>query len=279
MIIVEGPDAAGKSTLVDFIAHYTGWPIQRSEGPPKYPGEMNDRVRRYCDLPADTIFDRHPVISQPIYGSLRTHHDRIHPPLIKETLDRAPTIIYCDPPHDAMDRHIRSTVDTDHHLDAVRSNFAHITSLYRMWAIHNAHIMYRIGDDASKILRWLTAFNPEIDMRQFHQRFGLEYTGSPRWLPEEISNFRYKFLEEELEEYARARTHEKAFDALIDLVYVAIGTSYLHGFPFQKGWQRVHAANMKKVRATRPDDSLRGSSFDVVKPNGWTAPDLSDLVR
>jgi len=36
---------------------------------------------------------------------------------------------------------------------------------------------------------------------------------------------------------------------------------------------------MKKVRAaTDGSDSKRGSSLDVVKPEGWIAPDLSDLV-
>jgi hypothetical protein len=36
---------------------------------------------------------------------------------------------------------------------------------------------------------------------------------------------------------------------------------------------------MKKVRALRAVDSQRGSTYDVVKPSGWVAPDLSDLVN
>jgi hypothetical protein len=36
---------------------------------------------------------------------------------------------------------------------------------------------------------------------------------------------------------------------------------------------------MKKVKALRDEESTRGvAAFDVVKPEGWTAPDLSDLV-
>lgn len=51
------------------------------------------------------------------------------------------------------------------------------------------------------------------------------------------------------------------------------------GFNFREAWRRVHEANMGKVRARRAQDSTRGSVFDVVKPPGWVAPDLSDLVR
>lgn len=145
--------------------------------------------------------------------------------------------------------------------------------------------------------------DPFHDIIDFHKRFGLEYKGAPRELPPELKNFRTKFMGEELAEYITkfkgdqvdltGLVHylvqknevmeqpdlEHRFDALIDLVYVALGTAYLHGFNFNEGWRRVHEANMKKVRAERVEQSARGSTFDVVKPAGWTAPDLSDLVK
>lgn len=68
------------------------------------------------------------------------------------------------------------------------------------------------------------------------------------------------------------------FDALIDLAYVVLGTAHLQGFDFEEGWRRVHAANMSKVRARRKSDSKRKSKFDVVKPEGWQAPVLTDLI-
>lgn len=120
------------------------------------------------------------------------------------------------------------------------------------------------------------------DIRAFHEKFELGYNEGPRKLDAEMQAFRIKFLKEELQEYVDAvkmGNLEKQFDALIDLVYVAIGTSYLHGFPFRKGWNRVQLANMSKVLATSAADSTRGYSKDVVKPKGWKAPDLSDLVN
>ena len=120
------------------------------------------------------------------------------------------------------------------------------------------------------------------DIRRFHERFQLEYDGPPRQLEEEMSNFRIEFLMEELDEYinaADAGNLEAQFDALIDLVYVALGTAYLHGFPFQEGWDEVQRANMSKVRAARPEQSKRSTALDVVKPAGWQGPDIAAILE
>lgn len=119
------------------------------------------------------------------------------------------------------------------------------------------------------------------DIREFHVKFGLEYNGHPRLLPEDVSDFRKKFMQEELDEYLEGEElddKEKMLDALVDLVYVAIGTAYFHGFDFNEAWRRVQEANMAKVRCERPGDSLRGTTWDVIKPPGWQPADLSDLV-
>ena len=39
------------------------------------------------------------------------------------------------------------------------------------------------------------------------------------------------------------------YDALIDLTYVAMGTAYMMGLPWQDLWDEVQRANMSKVRA------------------------------
>jgi len=43
-------------------------------------------------------------------------------------------------------------------------------------------------------------------------------------------------------------------------------------------WKDVQKANMAKVRASSALDSKRGSSFDVVKPIGWTPPRTQELI-
>lgn len=119
------------------------------------------------------------------------------------------------------------------------------------------------------------------DILDFHVKFGLVYFGGPRPLPTDLKDFRIKFMEEELNEYKRAvdvGDLEGQLDALVDLVYVALGTAHLQGFKFNEAWKRVHQANMRKVRATSEEQSKRGTASDVIKPVGWEPPFLKDLV-
>lgn len=124
------------------------------------------------------------------------------------------------------------------------------------------------------------------DVGQFHEKFKLPNTTyhMPRQqqVPQDMMEFRAKFLQEELDEFNEGFAegdHAKMFDALMDLVYVAMGTAHLQGYPWQRGWIEVQRANMAKVRAKADgSDSLRGSSYDVVKPEGWIAPDIAGLL-
>jgi predicted HAD superfamily Cof-like phosphohydrolase len=117
---------------------------------------------------------------------------------------------------------------------------------------------------------------------EFHQKFGLEPTNQPDFPVREIWELKNVHLQEELNEIRASAINgnlEDYFDGLIDLVYVALGAAYLAGLPFNEGFKRVHDANMKKVRALRTEDSKRGSTYDIVKPAGFVAPTLTDLIR
>lgn len=124
------------------------------------------------------------------------------------------------------------------------------------------------------------------DVGKFHERFGLPNVTygdvGPVGINFETYTFRSRFMQEELNEWREAVEEgddAKAFDALIDLVYVALGTAHLQGFPWQEGWDLVQAANMAKKRATRPEQSERGGTLDVIKPEGWTPPDIEGLLK
>ncbi len=120
------------------------------------------------------------------------------------------------------------------------------------------------------------------NIRQFHENFDIAYDGPPRLLPKDIQQFRTEFMKEELMEYEVAveeRDAEKQLDALVDLVYVALGTAYVCGWNFEEAWRRVHHANMQKVRASKENHSDRHPTFDIVKPPGWVAPTHHDLVE
>lgn len=138
------------------------------------------------------------------------------------------------------------------------------------------------------------------DITAFHEKFELGYNGKPRMLDYSLNDFRLKFMQEEIEEWAEchpklqkakekgdhrriAALLNKQLDALVDEAYVVLGTAYLQFGPtlFNEAWKRVHHANMQKVRAKKEGDprSHRDSSFDVVKPEGWVPPDHYDLVK
>ena len=115
------------------------------------------------------------------------------------------------------------------------------------------------------------------DIVAFHKKFKLGYSGPPRKLDYPIAVARYRHQFEELEELSKA-IHtgqlEGTLDALVDIVYVAIGTAYLSGFDFNEAWKRVHKANMKKVRC-----ATKRSPIDIIKPLGWKPPNLKDLCK
>lgn len=124
-----------------------------------------------------------------------------------------------------------------------------------------------------RVIRLPSSFE---DVKAFHRKFGLIDPEVPQFLTAEEFQFRSGFLAEELDEFCKAHTTGdlvKAADSLVDLAYVALGTSARMGLPHDEVHQIVHAANMKKKRAQNVDESKRGSTLDVVKPEGWEPPD------
>ncbi len=121
------------------------------------------------------------------------------------------------------------------------------------------------------------SFNLHRDVCEFHKKFEIPIEKYPAFPSKELLEFRMKFLREEVNEFDEAVKEGnivKAFDALIDAVYVAIGTAVIMNLPFEKGWDIVHSANMTKIRAKNASQSKRGTAFDVVKPSNWIAPDM-----
>jgi predicted HAD superfamily Cof-like phosphohydrolase len=120
------------------------------------------------------------------------------------------------------------------------------------------------------------------DIDDFHKKFGFEPRKIGKKPDVSLLQFRLKFLCEELLEMqvdAQKNDLEGVLDALVDLVYVAIGTAWLLNLDFDKAWSMVHQANMKKVRADKENQGKRGSILDVVKPEGWKKPDIAACIH
>lgn len=119
------------------------------------------------------------------------------------------------------------------------------------------------------------------DVEEFQKKFGLTHRPNERrQLSAEEFNFACKAIMEELAEFCKAWTEknfENQTDALVDLVYFTLGRAIIAGMPFDQAWNRVHHANMQKQRAMTPEESKRGSTLDVIKPDGWEEPRFEDL--
>lgn len=119
------------------------------------------------------------------------------------------------------------------------------------------------------------------NVAEFHEKFGLPMGTDDQLMNDKAAqDFRVKFLQEELDELKEALVEgdrTKAFDALLDLAYVAYGTALFAGISpaqWHAGMHTVHSCNMAKVRVAKAEDSKRGSAFDVKKPAGWVGPEV-----
>ena len=86
------------------------------------------------------------------------------------------------------------------------------------------------------------------------------------------------FMVEEAIEYSSSKTLEGKFDALVDIVIVALGRAVFHGFHhFDAAVARVIEANKQKIPGPSPG---RGEwSRDLSKPKDWEPAYLTDLVQ
>lgn len=66
----------------------------------------------------------------------------------------------------------------------------------------------------------------------------------------------------------------EAYDAVLDLVYVVIGTGIAQGTSLARGWMEVQRSNMAKFG---PGSSKRADG-KVQKPPDWKRPELEPIV-
>lgn len=150
MIVIEGMDNSGKSTLAVALAEFLGkpWRIQESEGPPQSREEMVDRLRRYDAMKA-TIFVRHPAVSNLIYDIVREPDRRgaVTADDAEAFYSRKPFLVYCDPCDRGLTDHVEKAHDSVEHLQLIERRYASLLGEYRHWAMYKADMIYRIGMD------------------------------------------------------------------------------------------------------------------------------------
>ena len=120
------------------------------------------------------------------------------------------------------------------------------------------------------------------DVYQFNEEIiGTRQPNNPQILGRERLLFALTAMYEELNEFTVANNCSnvgEALDAMIDLIYFALGRCYEMGITekqFNKCWNLVQEKNMAKKRGTKN----RGTDQDAMKPEGWQAADLSEVLK
>lgn len=116
-----------------------------------------------------------------------------------------------------------------------------------------------------KFMTMVERFNREV--------IRLPIPDEPTRLSEERKRYAIDHLNEEVNEFEDATDLADEVDALVDLVYVALGRLVEMGVAPEPVFMEVHLANMRKERG---EVAKRPSSLghDAVKPDDWVAPDL-----
>lgn len=134
IVILEGPDACGKSTLARRLLKGTGLPtalIQRSgpPGPQEHLRAMIDWIEINSRLPyLNLLLDRHPLISELVYAPLlRNETVPWGESQVVEIFEAVhPLIIYCRPPLSV----IRACLNNERQLPGVEDRLPKIARAY-----------------------------------------------------------------------------------------------------------------------------------------------------
>lgn len=309
VIIVEGCDFSGKSTLIDKLSKELKAIVFKDNN---IPPESVETAQKWIQVVNQlskgrlVICDRSLIISDPIYGNIirgssplgdapnlerlqEARADNIQGPALLSELTNLRAIVWCNP---GLDFILQMNNDQ---MGGVREKAQDLYWAYResydfyqyLMPINWVNLPYDLtsGPEGLKTLinqlkYFSTPGDPETNLvKDFHKKFVIPVDSAPNVLSPEVREFRVKFLQEELDEFQEAALNGdivKMFDALLDLVYVAKGTALMMGVSprlWSYGFNEVQRANMTKLRVSCADDSKRGSTLDVIKPPNFQPPE------
>lgn len=121
---------------------------------------------------------------------------------------------------------------------------------------------------------------PMLDVAEFYEACGEPVNVTPQFPSQERIDLRMSLENEEhkeLQDAIEQRDIEGIADALIDKIYISIGTALEFGFPVDVLWDAVHKANMSKVDP-KTGKVRRREDGKILKPEGWTPPNIKEIL-
>lgn len=105
---------------------------------------------------------------------------------------------------------------------------------------------------------------------EFQQKFNHPYNYSPKLLEEDRVEKRYDWMLEEIDEFKEAKDIYEQADAMIDLMYFAMGSLVEMGIKPDILFKIVHNANMSKL--FEDGKPHKDESGKTIKPKNWEDP-------
>lgn len=125
-------------------------------------------------------------------------------------------------------------------------------------------------------------------VRAFHEKFDATRRDRPTLIAPDDADLRAQLIIEEVSEFIDAQDREdivEMADALVDLIYVAIGTAVAYGINLRPIFRMVHEANMRKAPYSR-QEAMRAARAGrkipvgkIMKPDGWVPPNVEGEIR
>ena len=166
LVIVEGPDGAGKSTLIQNLVALGGFVAIHTGGPPRDKQDLEDKLGKVTQAldaagPNILVLDRHPAVSDPIYSKVTGSRSFATPgELNKQVGALNPVFVYCRGSADSMRENISKSPKAhkpSEHLLKVLLKHGEIVKLYDAFFTMAPHIRYDWQRDSvlelAKVLR------------------------------------------------------------------------------------------------------------------------------
>jgi len=122
------------------------------------------------------------------------------------------------------------------------------------------------------------------DVKRFHEVTDAPDLSTPAFPDIDRCRLREDLVAEETKEMLKGlvlRDLVEVADGIVDAIYVLVGTALEFGLPMQALWDEVQRSNMAKA-VLQPDGSfkvVRRADGKILKPEGWTPPDIEGVLR